>query len=329
MKKLILFTFLALITSISCTKTITKIVVEKEIVFLQKKDDTLLRVKLPKKNGNLHQFKIFKHDTIFYVEKDTINRKPAFDEIDSIYDVKTTFENKHIKVGKYYEYIQKVETAEVVYKNDKGLEFDYSLKRLTQRYQDYKVSGLARTKHNLQFFRSHDQKNPAYELNFYKDALDIYEKENYLLTTMFGCCTSLPEYQIFDLKGNFIFFSNNLIKRINTKYSHYLISVLKNEVFDPITVIIQNRNKIKQYVTLSMKIHNYQFGENYFVKIKNKKNYEQENKKLLKAYTLNSLDDLEIWIPFGKADTLKIPFLNEKAFGVDYPQIKVELVDGK
>jgi hypothetical protein len=49
----------------------------------------------------------------------------------------------------------------------------------------------------------------------------------------------------------------------------------------------------------------------------------------LANYHLKNLDDLEIWIPFGEVDTLKIPFKNEKAFGIDYPQLKVELVDKK
>jgi len=244
----------------------------------------------------------------------------------SIYDLKATFENKHIKVGKNYEYIQKIGINKVTHKDSTGLKTDYTLKKLTRRYQDYKVSGLARTKHNLRFFHLKNTKNPAYELNFYTDNINVYKEESYLLTTIFGCCTSLPEYEVFDLKGKFIFHSNNLIKLVKTEYNHYLISVLKNEVYDPITVIIQDKYKNKQYITLSQEIHNYQFGENFYLKINKKKKPEKGNyEKSLETYNLESINDLEIWIPFGKADTLKIPFKNEKAFGIDYPQLKVSL----
>ncbi|PTX62914.1 hypothetical protein C8N46_102315 [Kordia periserrulae] len=330
MSKPLLLSLFICVLIISCTKTVTETVtntvIKKEIVYLQKRDDTLMRVKLPKKNGDLYQFKILKNDTIFRAEKDSTRYKPSFERFDSIHNVKATFENKHINVERHDEYIQVAETKNIVSKNTAGLAFKYVLKRLTQRYQDYKVSGLAGTKHNLQFFRPENLKNPAYELNFYTDALRIYEKEGYLLTTIFGCCTSLPIYQIFDFKGKFIFNSNNLIKRINTEYGHYLISVLKNEVYDHITVVIQDKHQSKQYITLSDEIHNYEFGANYQLKINDRKKIEKvDYDKPLETYNLKSLDDLEIWIPFGKADTLKIPFKNEKAFGVDYPQVKVTL----
>lgn len=326
------FVFLVLLTA-SCTKTVTetvtKTVVEKEIVYLQKKNDTLLKVNLPTNDRDFYQFRILKNDTIFYAGKDTISRKPSFDKLDSIYNIKATFENIKVSIGGYYEYIQKAAIHNVTKTNDAGLKFDYIVKKLTQVYRDSVASGIARTKHHLQFFRPTNTSKPAYELNFYTDALQVYEDESLLLTTIFGCCTSLPEYELFDLRGNFIFKSNNLIKRIKTEYGSFLISLLKNEVFDAMTIVIQDKHKEKQYVSLSHEIHNYYFGQNFQLKIKNNKKTEKgDYDKPLESYHLKSLDDIEIWIPFGNKDTLKIPFKNEKAFGIDYPQIKV-MLNGK
>ena len=332
MNKQLLLSFFIFIFVISCTKTvtetITKTVVEKEIVYLQKVNDTLLKVNLPKDNvSDFYQFKILKHDTIFYDGKDTLSRKHHFDKFDSIYKIKATFKNKHIQVGSHDEYIENTEIKNVTYTNPLGRKSGYILKSLSQRYKN-NVGGITGNKHNLQFFRPQNTHNPAYELNYYTDALQIYEQESYFLTTIFGCCTSLPEYELYDLKGNFIFHSNNLIKLVKTEYNHYLIGALKNEVFDSIILVILDKNNSKQYVSLSDEIHNYNCGQNFQLKIKKKKQIEKgDYDKPLETYNLKSLDDLEIWIPFGIADTLKIPFKNEKVFGIDYPQLKVTLQD--
>ncbi|WP_433991451.1 hypothetical protein U8527_14400 [Kordia algicida OT-1] len=67
---------------------------------------------------------------------------------------------------------------------------------------------------------------------------------------------------------------------------------------------------------------------NFYLKLKNDNTLQIASfDTSLNQYNLKTLDELEIWIPFNKTDTLKIPFKNEKAFGIDYPQIKVSLSD--
>lgn len=300
--------------------------IEKEIVYLQKVNDTILKVNIPKINGDLHQLKILRHDSIFTYEENFGIRKPSFDWFDSIYNIKATFKEKHINIGTNGEYIQKIEIKDITHVNSTGFKSDYLLKKLTQRYQDFKVSGLSGSKHNLQFFHPKSICGPAYELNFYSDDLQIYDHIGYFLTIIYGCCTSTSEYKLLDLKGNYIFHSNDYINSVKTEYNHYLISALKSEVYDAPTIVIQDKHGEKQYVSISNFPHNMHYVENFYLKFKNN-NIPQTGsfETSLKQYNLKNLDDLEIWIPFGKIDTLKIPFKNEKAFGVDYPQLKVTL----
>ncbi|WP_433991450.1 hypothetical protein U8527_14395 [Kordia algicida OT-1] len=125
----------------SCTKTVTETVVEKEIVYLQKVNDTLLKINLPKENGNLYRFKILRHDTIFSYDENFGIRKYAFDRFDSIYNIQATFKDKHVKIGKHGTYTQKTIVKDITQVDSVGFKTDYILTRLTQRYQDLKVSG--------------------------------------------------------------------------------------------------------------------------------------------------------------------------------------------
>ncbi|WP_298420267.1 hypothetical protein [uncultured Kordia sp.] len=315
---------------ISCTEIVTETVIEKEIVYLQKVNDTLLEVTTPKENNRFHRFKIIRKDST-YSSEERYSQKPSFDRFDSIYNIQATFEDKHIKVGAHDEYIQETKVINIIHSLDsKKTEKIYTLKKLTQRYYDFKVSGLSGTKHNLQFINPNYTHTPVYELDFYTDALIVYEDEGYLVAIKHGCCTSSSEYELFNLRGYSLLRSNDNIKSIKTENNHYLISALKNEVYDAPTIVIQNKNKDRQYVNISNIDHNMRYEENFHLKFKNNKKPETETRsKPFKEYTLKNLDNLEIWIPFGEIDTLKIPFKNQKAFGIDYPQIEIRLSETK
>ena len=332
MKKSTLLVFLLLIFSISCTKTIIKTVVEKDIVYLQTINDTLLKVNYQNENGDIHKFKILKNDTVFRSHRDYADGKLTFDWFDSIYDISASFKNKHIKVGEHknFDYIQKTAILNVSQKDSDGNKTNYILKRLTQTYQDLKVAGITTSKDNLRFFLSNHTDFMEYEINFYSDSLKIYPEEEYIQTVIYGCCTMTSEYKLFDLEGNYIIHSNDKIAHITTDENHYLISALKTEVFDAPTIVIQDKNKRRQYVSVSNITYNTDYVDHFFLKFKHKSQPETDTEfHSFKKYQLKTLDDLEIWIPFNQKDTLKIPFKNEKAFGVNYPKMKVELVENK
>lgn len=164
-----------------------------------------------------------------------------------------------------------------------------------------------------------------HELNFYTDALEVYKDEGYLLAIEYGCCTSTSEFELFDLRGNPIVQSNDFIKSLITENNHYLISALKNEVYDAPILFIQNNKKERQYISFSNISHKMHYEGNFYLKIKNQPLIELNNKSL-KQHRLKTIDNIEIWLPFNQNDTLKIPFKNQKAFGIDYPQIELQLV---
>ena len=171
-------------------------------------------------------------------------------------------------------------------------------------------------------------KKPKYEVVAYGNSLKLYEEEGYFLAREYGCCTTTPTFHLLNLKGNSVLKSNDIIKSIITEDNHYLISSLKGEVYDAPTIVIQDKNKGKQYVSFSNLGHEMNYAENYLIRLKDQNKPKTGFYDIpLAEYNLKSLDDLEIWIPFGEKDTLKIPFKNKKAFGVDFPQIKVTLED--
>ncbi|WP_420573945.1 hypothetical protein [Kordia sp.] len=306
----------------SCTKTI----VEKEIVYLQKINDTILKFNSAQKDGELYKFNILRYDTILTHNKNFGVRKSSFDRFDSIYNIQATFEEKHIKIDRYDEYIQKTVVKDVTQTDSVGLTTNYIVTGLTQRYQDLELSGLKGTKHTVQFFHPESICNSAYELNFYSDDLQIYDHAGYFLTTIFGCCTSTCEFKLFDLNGNYIFHSNDFISLVRTEYNYYLISALKTEVYDLPIIVIQDKYKKRQYVNIANIPNKMNYVENFHLKFKNSKTTQIGSfETSLKEYNIKHLDDLEILVPFGKIDTLRIPFKNEKAFGIDYPHIEISL----
>lgn len=329
MKRYKLLVVLVLLCISSCAKTATETVIEKEIVYLQKVNDTLLRVNLPRKNGDLHQFKILKDDSLFSTQKEYNSRKYSFERFDSIYNISATFEDKHIEIGKYDEYIQKTELIDItISPNINNSKKNYLLKKLTQRYQDFKLTGFVGNRHNLQYFDPNARCLPVKEFNFYADALKIYHNEGYLMSIDFGCCTNTPVYHLFDIEGNYILSSNHTIKFLVTDRKKYFIGVLKNEIPDFPIIFIQDTNKNVQFIRLSKVNIDNILDEHFYLKFKNELKANIENNTFsLKQYNIKTLDELEIWIPFNKTDTLKIPFKNQKAFGIEYPQIKVSLAN--
>ncbi|MFK7749937.1 MAG: hypothetical protein AB8B65_16205 [Kordia sp.] len=326
MKIFRLLVVLQLIFITSCTK----IVVKKEIVYLQTVNDTLLQVNLPKANGDLYRFKILIDDSIFSTQKKYNRKKYSFERFDSIYNIQPTFENKHIEIGEHDEYLQKIELTDIRLTLDATKpKKSYLFKRLTQTYRDFKLTGFIGSKHNLQIFNLDSICLPSYELNFFSDALEIYQNEGYLVTIQFACCTSTSTYNLFDLRGNYILSSNHTIKSIVANGKHYFIGALKDEISDYPVIFIQDDSKNTQQISFSninaSNVDNI-LGEHFYLKFKNEHRPKIETEPLsLTEHELKNLDDLEIWIPFNEKDTLKIPFKNQKAFGIDYPQLKVSL----
>ncbi|WP_430408962.1 hypothetical protein [Kordia sp.] len=311
----------------SCTKTVTETVIEKEIIYLQTVNDTLLRVHTPKANGDQYQFKILQNNNPITFKRVTHLKKSSFEYFDSIYNIKSSFTNKKLELSKYDEYIEKASFINISLPAiDNKTEEKFVIRRLSQTYQDLKLRGIQGSKHNLQIYNPNSLAIPLYTLIFHGDELLAYNGLDYIISIKYGCCMSTNTYELFDFKGNFIVGSNHSIKEINTKDKTYFIGVLKPDIPDFPTIFIQDSNKNTQYVSLSnINVDNIA-GEEFYLKFKSENKPKiKTNSPLLSKYKLNDLDDLEIWIPFNKKDTLKIPFKNQKAFGVNHSQILISL----
>ncbi|MGH1387532.1 hypothetical protein [Kordia sp.] len=332
MKRQLLLSFFLLAFVFSCTKTVTKTIVEKEIVYLQKVNDSLQEVSISKSkiaSGKIH-FKIEKIDSLVtYLSPENGHRR-EFKKMQKKYNLDDSFKGEYLQLDDSYTYTKSATVAHerINFYNTYDTR-GHVIKKLVQQFRNIYFEGGRSKKHTIQIFsRSENEEmtKPTYEVVAYGDRLDLYEEEGYFLAIEYGCCTSTSTYNLLDLKGNSVLKSNDIIKSIITKDNHYLISSLKNEVYDAPTIVIQNKDKGKQYVSFSNLEHEMNYSENYLIKLKDQNKPKTGFYDIpLAAYELKNLDDLEIWIPFGKADTLKIPFKNEKAFGVDYPQIKVSL----
>ncbi|MEM6687289.1 MAG: hypothetical protein AAF617_16025, partial [Bacteroidota bacterium] len=207
----------------------------------------------------------------------------------------------------------------------------YIMKQLIQNFNNLYIEGGANQKQSIQIFPVNDQgkidAKPLYSFQTFADKLEVYDREGYFLSVTEGCCSNTSTFEVFDLNGKHILSSNHSVKVIKTDNEDYFISARKREIYDLPVIFIQNSKGETQYISFSpIRIDNL-FEDNFYLKFTEDKKITTRNPhNLLDAYTTESLNNLEIWLPFNDKDTLKIPFKNQKAFGIDYPQIKVELV---
>jgi hypothetical protein len=208
----------------------------------------------------------------------------------------------------------------------------YIIKKLTQNYRNVYTEGGGDIKTAIQIFpvdqNGKISKKPLYKFQAFGDAVEIYDREGYFLSTQFGCCMNTSTYELFDLKGNYKSSSNHSIKGISVNDKSFFIGILKNEIPDYPVIFIQDSDKNIQYISFSKVPLDNILGEHFYLKFKNEKS--PRIKKYAESFTqheLNNLDDLEIWLPFNKKDTLKIPFKNNKAFGMKDAQLKISLLE--
>lgn len=293
-------------------------------------------ISLSKENTQAVQIKysVEKVDSLItYLPPDN-GHKPRFKKMQKTYNLDDTFEGKYLELDGGYTYTK---SATVNHRRmEFGNKYDmhgHVIKKLVQEYVNIQHQDDRSKKHTIQIFSKDidkEMKTPTYKVVAYGNSLELHEEDGYFLATEYGCCTSTSTFHLLDLQGNSVIKTNDIIKSISTENNHYFISVLKLEVYDAPTIVIQNKNKERQYVSLSNFDNTMNYTENFLLKFKDENSPRTGFYNIhLANYHRKSLDDLEIWIPFGNADTLKIPFKNEKAFGVDYPQIKVTLQDQK
>ena len=319
---------------ISCTEIVTKTVVEKEIVYLQKVDDTLLRVDSSKidSNTNKYRFKISKNDRLIKYQRPKSRNKAIYNTFQKKYKFDDTFEGVYVSLDSSATFTKSAITTHGRYSffNTYSRE-TYIVKKFSKRYQNLNFESYSGSKHTIQIFSKSDYEKsnkPLYKVETYGNNLQLYEREGYFLSTAYGCCLSSNTYELFDLKGNYIVSSNDRIELISTKDKIFYIGIIKNEIPDNPVLFIKNELRNTQYISFSNINFDNVIEALYYVKDKTEKSlYIPRYFSELSSQTLNSMDDLELWIPFNKKDTLKIPFKNQKAFGVDYPQIKISLTE--
>jgi len=316
----------------SCTKTVTETVVEKQIIYLQTINDSLLKIDSSKIdfNTNQYQFKISKNDSIVKYQRPKSHNEAIYNTFQKKYRFDDTFEGKYASLDSSATFTKSAITTHGRYSFfDTYSRETFIVKKLSKTYKNLNFESYSGSKHSIQIFTKSDYEKsnkPLYKVETYGNNLRLYDREGYFLSTEYGCCLSSHTYELFDLKGNYIVSSNDRIELISTKNEIFYIGIIKNEIPDNPVLFIKNKSGNTQYISFSnMNFDNIIEGL-YYVKDKTEKSiYIPKYFSELSSQRLNSLDDLELWIPFNQKDTLKIPFKNQKAFGVDYPQLKILL----
>jgi len=245
------------------------------------------------------------------------------------------FETKLVPLGSGEMFIQ---SASVEHKRfrfpEKNNYQGYIVKKLTQNYRDVYAQGNGHIKTSIQIFpvsqEGKIEKKSLHQVKAYGNVVDIFFNEGYFLGTQYSCCLSTNTYELFDLNGKLLVSANDYIKSIKTKKTHYFIGVLKDEITDIPVLFIKEVDGNTQYINFSPINFDNIHGEHFYIKFKDQKSpYIAKSASTFSEYEVEHLNDVEIWLPFNKKDTLKIPFKNEKVFGVDYPQIKVTFQEKK
>ena len=316
---------------ISCTKTKKNIPIEKDSFYLESDKNNQTKADSVTKESIDYEIKIQKVDSLItYVRLENYH-KLRYQTLLKKYKPNNKFESKLVPLDSGEIFIQSalIEHRRFSFpehKNYKG----YIVKKLTQNYRNVYAEGNGDIKTSIRIFpidqKGKIPKNPLYKFEGYGNAVEIYDREGYFLSAQYGCCMNTNIYELFDLEGNYLVSSNHSIKLILVNDEPFFIGILKNEIPNYPVIFIQDSGKNIQYISFNNINLDNVLGEEFYLKFKNENQPRIDTNTLtLENFQLNNLDDLELWLPFNQKDTLKIPFKNEKAFGVDYPQLKISL----
>jgi hypothetical protein len=313
-------------TSCTINKGDSKKIQQPELVEIKTTDSLA-------KNSKDYKVNIIKIDSLHTYTRPTNYQELRFKEYSKKYKPRNKFESKIVYLDTSTIFLQSAVLKRRQFSFPE-IGFDkYVTKQLIQNFNDIHVEGGSNIKQSIQIFPINPQgkidAKPLYSFQTYADNLKVYDYEGYFVSIQGGCCSNTNRYEVFDLNGKYILNSNHSIKVIKTDNENYFISALKQEEYDLPVIFIKNSKGETQYISFSpIQIDNIIVEDNFYLKFaKDKEIRTSRRYYLLDEYTTKSLSDLEIWIPFNKKDTLKIPFKNQKAFGVDYPQLKVKVID--
>jgi hypothetical protein len=285
------------------------------------------------KNATNYKVNVIKIDSLHTYARPVNYQELRYKEYLKRYKPNTKFESKIVYLDSSNVFLQSAILKRRQFSFPE-IGFDkYITKQLIQNFNDINVEGGSNSKQSIQIFPINPQgkidAKPLYSFQTYADNLRVYDYEGYFVSIQGGCCSSTNRYEVFDLNGNYILTSNHSVKVIKTDNENYFISALKREVYDLPVIFIKNSKGETQYISFSpIEIDDIIVEDNFYLKFAEDKEIRTSNRYYsLDEYTTKSLNNLEIWIPFNKKDTLKIPFKNQKAFGIDYPQLKVEVID--
>jgi hypothetical protein len=279
------------------------------------------------------KYNVTKVDSLHAYARPTNYQELRFKEYSKKYKPLNKFESKIVYIDSSKIFLQSAVLKRREFSFPE-IGFDkYITKQLIQNFNDIHIEGGSNSKQSIQIFPINLQgkmnAKPLYSFQTYTDKLEIYDREGYFVSVRGGCCSSTSTIEVFDLNGKYILNSNHSVKVIKTDNEDYFISALKREMYDLPVIFIKNSKGESQYISFSsIQIDDIIVEDNFYLKFPEDKEMTTSSRyNLLNDYTTKSLNNLEIWIPFDQKDTLKIPFKNEKAFGIDYPQLKVTLQD--
>lgn len=306
--------------------------IQEGIVYLQTINDSLQEVPISKVKSEKYQFKIKKVDSLLAYHRPKNYHKRRYQNLLKKYQPNSIFESKLIYLDSSEVFIQSAIIQHKRFSFPKHGNFNgYITKELIQNYRNLYAEGGGSLKRYIQIFPVNEKGKidfkPLYSFNAFADKIEVYDREGYFVSVQFGCCMSTDIYEVFDLKGKYILSSNHSIKVIQTTNKIYFIGVLKDEIPDMPVIFIQDFKGNTQYLSFSNINLDNIVEDHFYLKFKHENKIAiRDLYSFLDKYELDNLNNLELWLPFNQKDTLKIPFENEKAFGIDYPQIELQLV---
>lgn len=229
------------------------------------------------------------------------------------------------------------------YTSNKGP--NYLVKEEIINENNYYAEGNGITKNTIEIYKLYDitknAKAPIYNFTAYADHVKILDEKGYFLTSTYGCCSSPDYFELYNLNGDKIISSSNLINEVvitneDKETSKYYFSILFNDNTDlSPRLIIKYPDNTTQEIIFETNFLDFYYGFSF--NIYNTKGY---NKYITEEYRgdeyiyeeVKSINDMQIVIPIrnrnpkiSKIDTIRIPFKNGKPFGKSDKQLLVSL----
>ncbi|QHI34743.1 hypothetical protein IMCC3317_00870 [Kordia antarctica] len=319
----------------SCSETVKNTSKEKDYSYLKSENNKIATQEILAKKAIEYELKIEKVDSLITYKRLENYHKLRYETLFKKYKPTNIFESKLVPLGSGEMFIQ---SASIKHERfsfpEKNNYQGYIVKKLTQNYRNVYAEGNGDIKISIQIFPVNQEGKvsdmPLYKIQAYGNEIERHINEGYFLSSQYGCCTSTNTYELFDLQGNYILSSNNSIKSIVTNNKTYYIGMIQSEYTVSPVLFIKDIAGNTQYVQFSGTAFDAKDHFEYYIKYKDQQSpYISKYTVKFSQYEVNKLDDLELWLPINEKDTLKIPFKNEKAFGIDYPQLKVTLQNKK